>query len=157
MSHPKHEYILRSPEPGIRGRTIMRVTTDPDGRENGSAVLWLPAGTPGETMVAVLDALRRAHEDGREERSAELIPHREEAADFLRDLVRSSALGAISQWATGWTDSVTGPDGIMRQYRIDCSAEDEANHALVLDAGEQRYEPTGRYRVQVLVEEVRQS
>jgi hypothetical protein len=100
----KTDYILRAPEPGIRGRTIMKVSSD-GRRESGTAVLFLPAGTGSETMADALQALRKAHEEGREERSAELIPARDEPADFLRTLVREETIGSIAQWAgpSQWT------------------------------------------------------
>lgn len=145
----KRTYILLSPEPGMKGRTIGRYSS-----ENGEhviAVLHLPDGTPSETMGEVLDALRRAREEGREERSAELIPLGQ-PADYLRSIVRDEAIGAISEWGTGWTSPID--DQEPRQHYITLEDTDDANHALVLAIGAERYNMTRRFRVSVLVEEI---
>lgn len=149
----RRDYILRSPEPGIRGRTIMHVTSD-GGRESGTAVLWLPDGTSPETMGEVLDALRKAREEGREERAAELIPG-DIPADRQRRLVREAALSAIAEWGPGWTDS-SGELADDGQYRINLVNSDEASHTIDLTVGKGRYDEAGRYRVRVLVEEIEQ-
>jgi hypothetical protein len=150
----KTDYILRAPEPGIRGRTIMKVSSD-GRRESGTAVLFLPAGTGSETMADALQALRKAHEEGREERSAELIPARDEPADFLRTLVREETIGSIAQWATGWTEPVDG--NTPRQHYITLEDIDGASHVISVAVGEGRYgPPLKRFRVQVLIEEIEQ-
>jgi len=149
------DYILRAPSTGQRGRVIAEYTQTADGREMLGDALWLPDEIKPETAADVLAALRAARQSGREERSAELIPHLDEAADYLRDIVRDEAVSAIQQWGTGWSE----PDDshMPRQHYIVLERSDDPNHTLYLGIRKERHgDIVKRFRVQVLVEEIEQ-
>lgn len=140
-------YILQSPKRGQRGRAVLEMKTRPDGSEEAVAILHLPEGTPSETMGDVLEALRRAHQAGREERSAELIP---DPGDMLRDAIQSHATAALTEWLP----RITEPLGDYRNYRIEQVAADEANRTIDVTMGIDEHDPYEMFRIRVLVEEI---
>lgn len=144
----KRTYIWRGRQPREKELVLFEVRSD---EENGQEFLGVPAGTPGEMQTDILEAVRRAYTHGREDKAAELIPL-SQPADALRAIVRDEAIGAISEWGTGWTSSID--DQEPRQHYITLEDTDDANHALMLAIGAERYDMTRRFRVSILVEEI---
>lgn len=144
----KRTYIWHRRQPREKELVLFEVRSD---EENGQEFLGVPVGTPGEVQTDILEAVRRAYTHGREDKAAELIPLGQ-PADFLRALVRDEAIGAISGWATGYTNPIE--DHTPRQYYITLEDTDDANHTLMLAIGAERYDMTRRFRVRVLVEEI---
>lgn len=136
-------YIWAKESP-VRKDRALRERTEDDNRE----FLSLPKGLPDEVYSDVLDAVKRAYETGREDRGSELLSHGD--PDVLRTLVAAEALGAIREWAPGWTKPVGG----VQQYRINVEGASEHYGTLTVGIGTDRYEMLKHYRVRVLVEEV---
>lgn len=145
----RRRYIVNAPSNVRKDRVIAELVPDGKGGEQRTEILGLPKDLPPEYWADILSALRRAYEAGREERSAELIPD-EKPSDLLRRTVLYSAVGAISGWATGWTE----PEGDDGQYYISQEDGEEGDNELVLGIVGQRYDVVKRFRVRVLAEEI---
>lgn len=147
----KRTYIWRGRQPRDKCLVLDECRSD---EEDGQAILAVPVGTSGEVQMEILAAIRRAYDLGRGDRSAELLPDRNAPADFVRDIVRDEAIGAISEWGAGWTAPVDGQS--PRQHYITLENIDETSNTLDLAIGEQRYDMSRRFRVRVLIEDIEQ-
>lgn len=129
-------FILARARRGVRDRTVLA---------GGSAFLALPGEVPPGVHADVLDAIRRAYQAGRDDRSAELIPPG--FPDILRAMMLGRALGAIREWMPGWL-----PGDGLTQHRI--TLDDEDDNDLTMSIGTQWTFPLRRFRLRVLIEQL---
>lgn len=141
------KYILEAEKRGRKDRAVLEVRSGDAAGTHDQAVLSLPRKLPGELHADVLDALRRAYEAGREDRSAELIPGGPRE-DLLRSMIAHAAMDVLREQLGGWL-----PSAGLVQRRIALGRYDEANRVLEAAIGTEHTFPLGTYEVRVLIEE----
>lgn len=144
-------YTWAARRDGLREDILVETATGQDGQERETEILGIPRATPPEVRFDVLDVVRNAYRDGREDRGSELLPHG--SPDVLRTVVHDQALGAMQEWTPGPTDVIDGAE----QYRIWLEKADEHYGTLLMAIGHERYQPLKRFRLRLLVEEVDES
>lgn len=141
-------HILEQPQAGRRDQSVLEFFRGLE--QQRREVLALPRDMPGEVVMDILEAIRRAYQNGRDDRTAEFIPTGR-PADDLRSAVHAEALDAIASWGPGYIDQGDADC----QYYLGLEGRDEANGTLTVTISRGHHgEVLGRYRLLLLAEEV---
>ena len=146
----KHTYKAGAVQEGRLDRTIFEIETGDGDQETGKReFLGLPVRLRGEYIFAIVKALQKAYQRGREDREAE--PHQLPGdGSWQIEALRNLLLGAMESEGRGLTRP-SGPD--KKQLFVERTGSDLLNGELRFNLSPEWRQPGVRARVRLVIEE----